>query len=167
MADNPPGGKVARRSPQAWKALKPATRQRYQKAGITRTDYLRGVSLSAARGHSQTPERPERAGNNPRRYSRYTRRGGKTMRVVSTSGVQDVQHLSKAERSVVGRHSNAVQDYLNGRDENGDGLAAFEGRTVNGVELDTGRDALDWWATHGDLSFESLYPDAATMPAAA
>ncbi len=48
------------------------------------------------------------------------------MRVVSTSGVQDVQHLSKAERSVVGRHSNAVQDYLNGRDKNGDGLAAFE-----------------------------------------
>ncbi len=166
MASNPASRKAAQRSPQAWKALKPATRQRYQKAGITRSDYLRGASLAAARGHSQTPERPERAANNPRRYSRYTRRGGKTMSVVSTSGVQDVRHLSKAERSVVGKYWNAVTDYLDGRDENGDGLAAFEGRTVNGVELETGRDALDWWATHGDLSFESLYPDAATMPTA-
>ncbi len=166
MVADPARGRTARRSPQAWKVLKPATRQRYQKAGITRSDYLRGASLSAARGHSQTPERPERAANNPQRYSRYNRRGGKTMRVVSTSGVREVQHLSKAERSLVGKHWNAVKEYLNGLDDNGDGLAAFEGRTVNGVELETRTNALDWWATRGDLGFESLYPNAATMPAA-
>src|SRR5690348_8389703 len=43
-----------------WEALKPTTRKRYERAGISRSDYMSGMSLKAARGHAQTPERPGR-----------------------------------------------------------------------------------------------------------
>lgn len=44
-----------------WDGLGNSQRTRYQRAGISRRDYESGISLSAARGHGQTPERPERA----------------------------------------------------------------------------------------------------------
>lgn len=43
-----------------WEALKPTTRRRYERAGISRSDYMSGMSLKAARGHAQTPEHPGR-----------------------------------------------------------------------------------------------------------
>lgn len=43
-----------------WEALKDTTRRRYERAGISRADYMSGMSLKAARGHANTPERPGR-----------------------------------------------------------------------------------------------------------
>lgn len=43
-----------------WEALKDSTRRRYERAGVSRTDYMSGMSLKAARGHAQTPEHPGR-----------------------------------------------------------------------------------------------------------
>lgn len=46
--------------PRNWDALKPATRKRYERAGVSRSDYMSGMSLKAARGHANTPEHPGR-----------------------------------------------------------------------------------------------------------
>jgi hypothetical protein len=54
-----------------WDALSDSTRSRYLRNGINRTDYEAGVSLKAARGHGQTPERPSEAVRNPERYESY------------------------------------------------------------------------------------------------
>lgn len=45
-----------------WNALNPEYRARLARGGITRADYNRGVSLSAARGHASAPENPNRTG---------------------------------------------------------------------------------------------------------
>lgn len=55
----------------SWESLSPAYRSRLERGGITRQDYLSGASLSGARGHKATPERPERADRNPERYKEY------------------------------------------------------------------------------------------------
>lgn len=54
-----------------WGRLTPAYRARLERRGITRSSYEAGVSLSAARGHAATPERPERASRNPDKYRDY------------------------------------------------------------------------------------------------
>lgn len=56
---------------RSWQNLTPAYRQRLANAGITQTQYESGASLAAARGHGQTPERPERAQRNPQKYRKY------------------------------------------------------------------------------------------------
>lgn len=67
-----------------WDALSPAYRHRLEKAGITKGAYQRGASLTAARGHKETPERPERAISNPERYKEYlSRRRRLETRVIS------------------------------------------------------------------------------------
>lgn len=68
-------GNSKRRTNAAWDGLKPATRRRYERNGVTRASYVRGDSLSAARGHARTPERPERAAKHPERYTAYLNRG--------------------------------------------------------------------------------------------
>lgn len=52
-----------------WNALSSGYRNRLERAGISRRDYERGVSVSAARGHAATPERPSRA--SPERHPEY------------------------------------------------------------------------------------------------
>jgi hypothetical protein len=54
-----------------WDALSAGYRKRLQSAGITRRQYESGVSLSKARGHAETPERPERAEKQPGKYQKY------------------------------------------------------------------------------------------------
>lgn len=54
MADARPR-KSPRRKSGSWSKLAPATRKRYQGAGITRQDYYKGVDLRAARGHKPRP----------------------------------------------------------------------------------------------------------------
>jgi len=54
-----------------WDALGDSTRTRYERAGISRSDYESGVSLKAARGHAETPERPMEATRHPERYETY------------------------------------------------------------------------------------------------
>lgn len=71
-----------------WDALKPSYRRRLIRKGVTREDYESGVTLSAARGHGQTPERPERAYRNEQSRERYREYLGRRQRVYDhVSGV--------------------------------------------------------------------------------
>jgi len=54
-----------------WGSLSDSYRKRLTGAGITRSDYEAGVSVTAARGHAHTPERPARAAVHPERYQQY------------------------------------------------------------------------------------------------
>lgn len=57
---------------KGWTALKADTRERYERNGISRSDYERGESLKKARGHEYTPERPTQK-NISRDYPSYYR----------------------------------------------------------------------------------------------
>ena len=50
---------------RGWDDLSDTYRGRLERGGISRTGYERGESLSGARGHATTPERPERAESKP------------------------------------------------------------------------------------------------------
>lgn len=58
---------------RSWDNLSPDYRKRLQNAGITKGQYESGVSLAKARGHEETPERPERAdtAKGKERYKKY------------------------------------------------------------------------------------------------
>jgi hypothetical protein len=142
---------------KGWKDLSPNYRSRLERGGLTAELYRRGASLIKARGHEKTPERPEQAVNNPAKYVDYQRRGGKTMLVlVRDEGVRPVEHLTVRERSTVGKHWNAVKRYVERGDDST--LAKFEGRTVNGVELETNPDEIDDIAIRHGMDFEKVYP---------
>lgn len=57
-----------------WNALSEGYRTRLERNGISRQDYERGVSVTAARGHAQTPERPQQAARDETRFSDYLSR---------------------------------------------------------------------------------------------
>lgn len=57
-----------------WEALSATYRGRLERGGVTRSAYESGVSLSGARGHAATPERPSRAVKHPAKYQAYTRK---------------------------------------------------------------------------------------------
>lgn len=61
-------------SRKGWDQLTPAYRKRLGNAGISARDYNNGASLTRARGHATTPERPERATRNPAKYGDYLER---------------------------------------------------------------------------------------------
>ncbi len=54
---------------KGWNSLTPAYRARIEKAGLTRADYEAGTSLTKARGHANTPERP--SSYDPNKYQKY------------------------------------------------------------------------------------------------
>jgi hypothetical protein len=54
---------------KGWNSLSPAYRARIEKAGLTQADYEAGTSLTRARGHANTPERP--SSYNPTKYQKY------------------------------------------------------------------------------------------------
>jgi hypothetical protein len=143
-----------------WDDLSPAYRRRLERAGITRADYERGVSLSAARGHKHTPERPEQAKRNPKRYKKYLQ-ARMPIRVVTTQGITVVDGLRKKDRSRVARHWNAIGRYLDTGKT--DSLSKFDGVTIGGYdevpeyELETRLDPLDDYQNTGDIEVDSIY----------
>ncbi len=78
------------------------------------------------------------------------------MYVESVNGLVKAEHLSKAERTLVGRHHNAVKHFL----ETGDAsrLRKFEGVSVNGVEFETDLSEIEESALENELDFENVYP---------
>lgn len=54
---------------KGWNALSAGYKTRLQKAGITKADYEAGGSITKARGHLHTPERPSQA--NPVKHAAY------------------------------------------------------------------------------------------------
>ena len=154
-----------------WSDLTAVYRRRLERHGVTRQAYESGAPLTGARGHAFTPERPSRAERTPDRYRAYLRRQGTGMRMVTTEGVQILQGLSRAERSLVGAHDNAVRAYLGHGGEIGSPyrsrLTDFHGRTVRGYlpgsddladfEFETGEDHIDFYEGRGQIRFESIY----------
>lgn len=59
------------RTAAQWQSLSGSYRSRLERAGISQSDYIRGIPLSGARGHARTPERPATAERNPGRYQQY------------------------------------------------------------------------------------------------
>lgn len=60
---------MARR--RVWASLSSDYRTRLLRKGITQEAYESGASLTAARGHANTPEHPEDAARNPSKYQKY------------------------------------------------------------------------------------------------
>lgn len=110
-----------------WEELTPTHRRRLERAGITKASRETGVSLSKARGHGETPERPQRAQTNTTKYSTYLRRRTPLPVNSTTRGVGPVQDMSKSDRREVGRYWNAVQRHFAGRV---DVAAKYAGLTV-------------------------------------
>lgn len=54
---------------KGWNSLSPSYRDRIEKAGLTQADYEAGTSLTRARGHANTPERP--SSYDPKKYQKY------------------------------------------------------------------------------------------------
>lgn len=81
--------------------------------------------------------------------------------VVSDEGLVEVATRSFREASIAGKHSAAVQRYLETGDDSG--LRRLPRNYIidaqgNRVELLTDLDELDRLGSEGELSFESLYP---------
>jgi hypothetical protein len=77
---------MARRT---WNLLSANYRRRLERAGINRQRYDAGESLSKARGHAKTPERPERALKRPDRYPEYIRKRTRTGPSDTKRGIRD------------------------------------------------------------------------------
>lgn len=78
-----------------------------------------------------------------------------TMRVTSTDGTQAVEVEGSAQRSIVAKHHNAIDEFLH--TGNREPLADFEGVTVSGIELETDPDRLrDAWRA-GQFDFLEIY----------
>jgi hypothetical protein len=144
-----------------WGSLSPRTQKSYTGTGAkqfgwtpaqVRAHYESGEGLKGLRRHTSTPEKPEYAAKDPAAYPGYQRSGGKTMSVVGRAYVGPVNQLSKAERTLVGKYNYALGRYLD-KGETSDytnadgklvrGLSYFEGKKVNGVELETRTGMLD------------------------
>ncbi len=80
-----------------------------------------------------------------------------SIRVLTKRGVLFLDDVAPEEASVIGRHWNAVRAYLDFGDDGP--LEQFDGVTVDGVELETDLDTIEWHAVRGDVSFESIYDE--------
>jgi len=173
---------AGRRSEAQWSKLSPAYRARLERGGLTRSDYLAGVPLSAARGHSQTPERPERVKWAPERYAKYTAKKLGNIIIIPVTWtdngarhfeVRKVEVGSRLDRVLASHYANAVSNYLHGGKVNQFGVARDErlsdyvGKSVTGYDLDTGvrrqwnfianSDQIDALASSGGLSPDYFY----------
>jgi hypothetical protein len=66
---------------RGWNALSPGYKARLQKAGITQADYEAGQSITAARGHLHTPERP--TAGNVNKFSNYVSERNRLVRRIT------------------------------------------------------------------------------------
>ena len=164
-----------------WDNLSAAYQRRLLRAGIDQVSYESGAALAAARGHSATPEHPERAARAPGKYPGYlVRKEQRALRMVWRPARADglvslderfilVTGLSKPDRSMLGSYNNALRNYLANRPNH---VADYGGRSVQGrqvlpdstfgpvrrFELEASPDVLDDLAVITDgLQFESLY----------
>jgi hypothetical protein len=123
----------------------------------------RDLSLSAAaRGANTTPntvmkwtgtELAEKRGG--RRVVTKADRLLRTMRVVSTEGMVDVEVRGSRQARRIAQHMNAVKQFLaTGNDE---ALRRFEGVKVAGVQLETDPERIEEMGRVHELSFEDIY----------
>lgn len=154
---------------KGWDQLSTSVRRRYERAGVTRDYYESGGSLSKARGHSATPERPDRADRNPRKYRGYMRRNV-IMKVATTDGPVLVTGMEKEDRSKVGSHYNAIHNQLSNTVApryDGFTLDDLTSTRVTGYRigskkrerfsLETNPNVLEYYGSTGQLQSESIY----------
>lgn len=169
---------------KGWDDLSNSYRGRLERAGFTRERYEAGESLARARGHAATPEHPLPATQlPPENYKKwFAAKYGNPIKTLTTEGEIALFGVSKADRSLIGSHWNAMRSWLlripmpdawwwpknNNVD---DALQAFLGRTVIGeafvngalvggrgqYELLTHPDDIETWMYGGELSFEDIY----------
>lgn len=77
------------------------------------------------------------------------------MRIITREGVITESIPDKEQRSVIGRHANAVQHFLATGEAKR--LRSFRRTTIAGHRLQTDLDALEAWAAQGELEFEDVY----------
>ena len=77
------------------------------------------------------------------------------IRVLTIEGLQVLADLTASEASVVGHHWNAIRAYLDYGDDSR--LDQFINVLVQGFELESRSDVIEWHAVRGDVSFESIY----------
>lgn len=108
-----------------WQNLSPAYRKRLSNAGITQAQYESGVSLSKARGHSETPEHPSDIQKHPGKYRKYENsRNALTRKVIERK-----KHVFGGEERFHEMHS---RDYVKSGVPQ---LAGFEQRPPSISEL--------------------------------
>ncbi|MBB5156607.1 hypothetical protein BJ970_004141 [Saccharopolyspora phatthalungensis] len=141
-----------------------AHRRRLERKGFTRESHAAGQSQKEARGHGNTPERPDQARRDPERYKKYLQ-ARRTLRVVTTEGIVTVSGLRKKDRSTVARHWNAIGRYLDSGKT--DSLSKFDGKMIGGYkkdgedvpkyELETRLDPLDDYENTNHINVDSIY----------
>jgi hypothetical protein len=77
------------------------------------------------------------------------------MPALTTSGPQRLPVRGSRQRSVLSRHAHAIDRYLATGET--DQLASFKGKKVAGAELETDRDAIDFWFAREPFTFEEIY----------
>jgi len=90
---------------KGWNSLSPAYRARIEKAGLTQADYEAGTSLTRARGHANTPERPR--SYDPAKYQQYN---SKRKQLTSQVEQRKQQVFSDSPRWDRGRSDRAIRE---------------------------------------------------------
>jgi len=81
------------------------------------------------------------------------------MRILTSSGVEDVELQTSEARSAVGSYWNAVQHYLSTGEA--DELERFSRTLIRGRRVLTDLDEIERLARIGDLDIEDIYEDLA------
>ncbi|MFD9893704.1 hypothetical protein ACFWY9_30530 [Amycolatopsis sp. NPDC059027] len=168
-----------------WDSLSDNYRKRLERHGITREHYRRGASLSAARGHKNTPERPlDQSATVPRKYERwYNERYNRPILMLTDEGEKWLVGVPRNQRSMIGSHWNATRSYLfntpmpKARFWTGntlDNLNFFKGKYVTAAELEAGGnvhavkrhgfmvepESVEQWTQSDTIDFDNVYSEA-------
>ena len=76
------------------------------------------------------------------------------MRVLTRTGVRDIEVTDPAERSMLGQYWNAVQKFLGTGEE--ETLEPFKRQTI-AVKLETDPDWIEYYAKQGELDIDDIY----------
>ena len=79
------------------------------------------------------------------------------MDMLTTEGRRAVLPRDSREASLIARHLNAVQAFVEGRPQADRELHAFRGRRAAGFEFETDLDTIEGQGIRGELSAESIY----------
>ena len=138
------GNNATPRAYRSWDSLSDDYCKRLTRGGVTREEYESGASLSAARGHSTAPERPERALKNLTKHTAYLDRvprnlpkSKQAMRFNTPDGLVILKGLSRRDRIIVSQCENARGVLLNPVKRFGKSFASLRVTSVSGIEVGT------------------------------
>jgi hypothetical protein len=150
------------------------------RGGVTESQFRnKDFRLSEVRGHRETPEHKPRTETQLEtvraRYPKYLVTINAFVKDGNQTAVVQIAGLSKAQRSTVAKHHNAVIDHVEGKHPKGyvdrvprtfkkHGLKIFEGKryrdSASGhvYELETREDKIEEFARTHDIAFIDFYP---------